>query len=233
LSKLGFASRTEAEKLIVDGRVTVDGQTIRNPKKRVDLGRAKITVSGEVVHAARWRFVVFHKPRGVLTTRRDELGRRTIYDVLPEDLRDLVAVGRLDLATSGLLCLTSDTKLADWLCDPRSEVERTYVVTVNGRVSDEAGAQLLEGVEDEGEHLQAYALIIRKRSLKESHVIMTLREGKNREVRRLCEAVGCKVTKLKRISYGPLALGALSLGAIMELSNEDLRAAFPAAPISG
>ena len=136
------------------------------------------------------RTIVFHKPRGVVTTRRDPDGRRTIYDVLGDEGRGLIAVGRLDLATSGLLLLTTDTRLADWITDPAHEVPRIYVVTVRGRVTDADVARLIAGVGTGRDRLQAHAVLLRKASSRESHLTMELREGKNREIRRLFDAIG-------------------------------------------
>src|SRR5262249_50709579 len=134
LSKLGVLSRTQATAAIRAGRVCVDGQVVDDPAHLVVPERARITVDGEDRRAGRWRTILFNKPRGVVTTRRDPEGRRTIDDVLGDAGRGLIAIGRLDLATTGLLVLTNDTQLANWIADPANEVPRVYVVTVRGTV---------------------------------------------------------------------------------------------------
>ncbi|OLC80334.1 MAG: hypothetical protein AUH72_11950 [Acidobacteria bacterium 13_1_40CM_4_65_8] len=183
--------------------------------------RARITVDGEVRSRARWRTILFHKPRGVVTPRRDPEGRRTIYDVLGDDARGLIAVGRLDLATTGGLLLTTDTPLANWMTDPANEVPRVYVVTVRGEVTP---AKLND--------LPATRATLRKASSRESHLIVELREGKNRQVRRMFEAIGHEVTRLKRVKLGGLELHALEPGEWREVTRAELRAAFPGVRVS-
>lgn len=141
----------------------------------------------------------------------------TVFDVLGDAARGLVAVGRLDLATSGLLLLTSDTPLAEWLTNPANAVIRRYVVTVRGRVEDDDLKVLREGIDG----LHAASVTIRKRSNRETHLIVELTEGKNREIRRLFAAVGREVTRLLRVAYGPIELGALQPGRWRELSAAD------------
>src|SRR5205823_9099474 len=145
-----------------------------------------------------WRTILFHKPRGVVTTRKDPQGRRTVFDAVGDEARGLVAVGRLDLATTGLLLLTSDTRLADWIADPGNAVPRVYVVSVRGRVEDSDVERLTRGVQSGGDKLQASTVTLRKASSRESHLTVELVEGKNREVRRLFEAIGHEVLRLKR-----------------------------------
>src|SRR5206468_6058513 len=140
--------------------------------------------------------------------------------------RGLVAVGRLDMATSGLLLLTTDTKLADWIADPANDVPRVYAVTVRGRITGEEAARVRSGITIRGERLAARDVIIRKSSSRETHLIVELREGKNREVRRLFDAIGHEVTRLKRIALGGLELGALEPGQWRQLSREEIAAAF-------
>ena len=135
LSKLGILSRAQATEAIRAGRVRVDGRAVVDPAHLIVPERARIAVDGEPRARAHWRTILFHKPRGVVTTRRDPDGRRTIYDVLGDAGRDVRAVGRLDLASTGLLLLTTDTQLANWITDPANHVARVYVVTVRGDVS--------------------------------------------------------------------------------------------------
>jgi 23S rRNA pseudouridine2605 synthase len=173
---------------------------------------------------------MFHKPRGVVTTRRDPAGRRTIYDVLPGECGRLVPVGRLDLASTGLLLLTNDTRLADWLTDPRHGVPRTYLVTVRGRLAEATARAAEAGVADGPDTLTARQVTVRKASGRETHLVVELVGGKNREIRRLFAALGHEVTKLKRVAFGGLALGDLAPGLNREVADAELAAAFPGAP---
>jgi 23S rRNA pseudouridine2605 synthase len=217
LSKLGILSRAQATDAIRAGRVRVDGRSVYDPTVLVVPERVRIAVDGERRSRAPWRTIVLHKPRGVVTTRRDPDGRRTVFDVLGDAGAGLNTVGRLDLATSGLLVLTTDTQLASWITDPANAVPRVYVVTVRGELSADTLAELGAGV------------AIRKKSRRESHLVVTLQAGRNREVRRLFEAVGHEVTRLKRVAFGGLELGALPPGEWRELTQADVRAAFPGA----
>ncbi len=169
---------------------------------------------------------MLHKPRGVLTTSRDPEGRPTVYDLLGDAGARLVTVGRLDMATTGLLLLTTDTQLANRLTDPANEVPRVYLVTVRGLVSEESRQALEGGVELDSERLAARSASIWKASNRETHLAVTLTEGKNREVRRLFEAFGHEVTRLKRISFGGLELGTLQPGQWRIVDEDELRGAF-------
>jgi 23S rRNA pseudouridine2605 synthase len=229
LSKVGVLSRAQATAAIRDGRVTVDGRVVRDPLHRVAPERARLAVDGAAARRQAWRTLMFHKPRGLLTTRRDPDGRPTVYDALGDMARGLIAVGRLDLATSGLLLLTNDTPLADWITDPAHEVPRVYLVTVRGRVSAVAVQRLRTGIRSGGDMLHASSIVLRKASGRESHLVVELREGRNREVRRLFEAVGHEVTRLSRVSLGGLVLGDLASGCARALSRQEIRAAFPGA----
>lgn len=227
LSKRGILTRSQATEAVLAGRVTVDGRVVRDPAARVDMERAAIEVDRAQAAAVPWRTMLFNKPRGVLTTSRDPQGRKTVYDVIGEPARGLVTVGRLDFATSGLLLLTTDTTLAAWLTDPGHRVPRVYLATVRGRVTPADAARLEDGVMEGGDRLQASAVVVRKTSNRESHLIIELMEGKNREVRRLCQVVGHEVTRLKRVRFGHLDLGGLVPGAWRELTREDVGRAFP------
>lgn len=228
LSKLGLASRSEARALILDGRVAIDGTTVVSPARRVTPERIRITIDGKARSAAAEFTLVLHKPRGYVTTRSDPEGRKTVFELLADVPTRVVPVGRLDLATSGLLIFTSNTQLANWLTDPRSAVPRVYLVTVEGRATSDTAKRLKNGVVVDGERLAAADASVRKASARESHLVVTLEEGKNREVRRLLEAVGHPVTRLRRVQFGGLTLNSLPPGQWREVSADELKRAFPA-----
>ena len=230
VSKLGLASRTQARALILEGRLLVDGVRVTNPAALVVPERVSITIDGAIARRPRPLTIVLHKPRGVVTTRSDPEGRRTVFDLLKDVPVPVMPVGRLDLATTGLLVLTNDTRFADWLTDPASGVPRVYLVTVKGRLADTAIETLLNGLDVDGERLTAAAAEVRKASSRESHLVLTLTEGRNREVRRMLAAVGHPVTRLRRVAYGGLELGTLAPGAWREVSDAELQRAFPARP---
>ena len=228
LSKLGAASRTEARAMILAGRVRVDGRVVTNPATRVIPEGVRLRIDGTAIRRSSWRAIAFHKPRGTITTRHDPQGRRTIFDVLGGAGAGLVAVGRLDAASSGLLLLTNDTQLANRLTDPDRGVTRRYLVTVGGRVGDDTARALELGRDLPGarglERLQAARVIIRKASGRESHLTVDLTEGKNREVRRLFDSAGHEVTRLQRVAFGSIELGDLAPGEWKELTREDFEA---------
>jgi 23S rRNA pseudouridine2605 synthase len=228
LSKLGFASRSEARALILAGRVSIDGKTATNPARRVTPETIAIAIDGrEPSRETATIVIALHKPRGYVTTRSDPEGRNTIYDVLGDLPHRVIPVGRLDLATSGLLLLTNDTQFANWLTDPRQAIPRVYLVTVKGRVTAQDLEILERGVMHGAEQLRAAATDLRKASGKESHLTITLVEGRNREVRRLLEAVGHPVTRLRRVQFGGLGIGELKPGEWRRITDAELRAAFP------
>jgi 23S rRNA pseudouridine2605 synthase len=229
MSKLGIASRAQAIAAVLAGRVKVGGRVVSDPRHPVNPERVRIVVDDTAVDRAAWRTLLLNKPRGVVTTRRDPEGRKTVYDVLVDVGGWLAPVGRLDAATSGLLLLTNDTKLADWLMDPSNSVVRVYRVTVRGRVSDDERARLEAGIVDRGEELRAEQVTIRKASGRETHLVVRLTQGKNREIRRMCASIGHEVTALARVAIGKLELGTLGPGKWREVSRGEIRGAFPAA----
>ncbi len=231
LSKLGLASRSEARELIRAGRVAVDGRTETDPLREVVPERIRIEIDGRPAQRAEPLTILLHKPRGVVTTRSDPEGRPTVYGCLEGLDAHVVPVGRLDAATSGLLLLTNDTRFADWVTNPGNGVPRVYTVTVRGELSDETAWRLEEGIEESGEILKARSITIRKRSKRETHLIVELTEGKNREIRRMLGAAGHEVTRLKRISFGGLELGDLEPGKWRVIAMDELRVAFPGAPM--
>lgn len=226
LSKLGVASRTDARALIAAGRVRVNGRVITNPGARVVPETIRLTIDDAPIQRAAWRAIAFHKPRGAITTRSDPEGRRTVFDLLGDAGAGLVAVGRLDAASTGLLLLTNDTQLANRLTDPRRGVTRRYLVTVRGRVSDETARALERGFDVPGvrgtEHLHAARVAVRKASGRETHLTVDLTEGKNREVRRLFDAAGHEVTRLHRVAFGSVEIGNLAPGQWRELKREEV-----------
>lgn len=217
LSKLGIASRSQAQEWIKAGRVRINQRVARTPDTWVDWPGDAVTLDEHPLEQSPPRFILFHKPKGCVTTHHDEQGRRTIFDVLPPEMTRLHAVGRLDQATSGLLLLTNDSTLSSFLTDPQHQVPRAYLVTVRGEVTDHIRHAAIDGLQDEGEYLHCSAVTIQKRSGRESHLAVTLTEGKNREIRRLFKALGHEVTRLRRIAYGPFTLGDLPPGSWREL----------------
>jgi pseudouridine synthase len=215
LSKLGILSRSEATLAIRAGRVRVNGRVVADPAVQIVPERARISIDGVDASRTRWRTILFHKPRGTVTTRRDPEGRRTVYDVIGEAAAGLIPVGRLDYATTGLLLLTTDTQLANRITDPLNAVPRLYVVTARGRIT-------------EGDVARLDAVVtIRKSSARETHLVVELRRGRNREARRLFESIGHEVTRLKRIRFGSLELGVLQPGEWRDVSQEEIDQAFP------
>jgi pseudouridine synthase len=224
MSKLGMLSRAEATVAILAGRVRVGGRIVRHPTMLVVQEGLRVQLDEIRQSPAEWRTILLHKPRGVVTTRRDPEGRPTVFDLVRDAGSGLIAVGRLDLATTGLLLLTTDSTLADRLTDPGNAVPRVYIVSVRGRVDPADAARLEEGFDG----MHADAVVVRKASGRESHLTVELSEGRNREVRRLFKAIGHEVTRLKRVRLGGLELGALAPGRWRDVSLDEMAAAFPA-----
>lgn len=224
LSKLGLASRSEAVALVRAGRVEVDARRVEDPAALIVPERARITIDGVARDPAPRVTIALHKPRGVVTTRRDPEGRPTVYELVRELDQHLATVGRLDQASTGLLLLTTDTRLADALTDPARAVPRVYIVTVRGEVSDVTAARAAAGLEVDGERLAARRVTVRKRSGRESHLVVELVEGRNREIRRLLGALGHEVTRLMRVSFGRIELGTLPPGRWRRLDDTEVAA---------
>jgi 23S rRNA pseudouridine2605 synthase len=219
LAHAGVASRRAAEELVRDGRVTVGGDVVTDPARDVAEDAPDVAVDGRPVSAEAPVVVALHKPAGVVSTARDTHGRSTVVDLVKNVGVRLYPVGRLDADTTGLLLLTNDGELANLLTHPRHEVPKTYRAKVNGgRVSGRALQALRDGVElDDGPTLPA------KVSQPEPGVlILELREGRKRQVKRMCEAVGHRVRRLERIAFGPLELGELRPGRHRRLTAEEV-----------
>jgi 23S rRNA pseudouridine2605 synthase len=219
LAHAGVASRRAAEQIIAAGRVSVDGRTVTDPARGVT-GDEAIAVDGRPLGGAPRRVVyALHKPAGVVSTAHDPQGRRTVVDLVPEARTRLYPVGRLDADTTGLILLTNDGDLANHLMHPRYEVPKTYRAKVaNGPVGERALRTLREGVElDDGRTAPA-----RVRPLGPGELELTIREGRKRQVRRMCAEVGHPVRSLKRVAFGPLRLGDLREGAVRRLSPHEV-----------
>lgn len=222
LARAGVASRREIERMIADGRVALDGVALDTPATLLTSLRG-VTVDGNPVQAATpARLFLFHKPPGTLTAANDPKGRRTIYDVLPRDLPRLMPVGRLDLATEGLLLMTTDGELKRQLELPATGVERAYRARAYGDVTQAQLEDLIDGVEIEGIRYGSIDANLERRTGANVWIEMVLTEGKNREVRRVLEHLGLKVSRLIRTRYGPFILGDLPVGAIGEVRQFDL-----------
>jgi 23S rRNA pseudouridine2605 synthase len=225
LSKAGLGSRTEARKWIGTGRVKVNGKLIQTPDHWVDLARDKVTLDDQPVKASKKIYLLLYKPTGYITTFKDPDGRPTVYDLV-QDLIDagrwVVPVGRLDQDTSGLLLLTSDTRFAERVTNPGYKVPKTYLVKASSLLSDQQLQRLREGVVlSDGPTKAAQVKRIRD-SAKYSFIEITIHEGRNRQVRRMIEAIGSKVLKLVRTAIGGLRIGDLPIGRYRELTPAEV-----------
>ena len=208
--------------MIEEGRIAIDGKPVEKPATLLTSLHG-VTVDGKPVKApAPARLFCFHKPAGVLTAERDFSGRPTIYDRLPRDLPRVIPVGRLDLNTEGLLLLTTDGELKRQLELPSSKVERTYRARAFGDVTQDQLEALITGVEIEGVRYGSIDANMERRTGRNVWIEMRLTEGKNREVRRVLEYLGLKVSRLIRTAYGPFVLGDLPAGAVDEVRQHDL-----------
>jgi 23S rRNA pseudouridine2605 synthase len=210
LARAGVASRRAAETLIEEGKVRVDGK-VATLGSKVDPERQRITVRGKPVALQARRWVAFHKPLGVVTTASDEQGRRTVLDFIP-DPRGLTYVGRLDVMTTGLLLLTTDGEAVHRLTHPRYRIPRHYTALVHGRPLAEILQAVRERIVIDGRPVTPREVRVRPGTEGRNILDLTLEEGRNRVVRRWCEAMGLKVDRLARLSYGPVRLGDLPPG---------------------
>ncbi|HEY7510169.1 MAG TPA: pseudouridine synthase [Vicinamibacteria bacterium] len=222
LSRAGVASRRAAERVMAEGRVTVNGDVVREMGARADAARDDIRVDGVRVKPAQERvYLLLNKPKGVVTTRHDPEGRKTVMALVPA-VAGLFPVGRLDVTTEGLILLTNDGEFAQQVSHPRYEVSRVYHAKVRGVPAAETLARLQRGVRVEGERLA----VDRVRVLEGGNnawLELALHEGKHHEVRRLLEAVGHPVSKLKRVALGPLTARGLEVGAFRHLTPGEVR----------
>lgn len=223
LARAGVASRREAERMIEAGRVAVNGKRIDSPALNVT-ARDRITVDGApLAEPEPPRLWLYHKPAGLVTTARDEKGRATIFDKLPEGLPRVMSIGRLDLSSEGLLLLTNDGAIKRRLELPSTGWLRKYRVRIKGRPTESDFDPLREGLEIDGERFQPMQVTLDRQQGANAWVTVGLREGRNREIRRAMEAVGFSVNRLIRVSYGPFQLGNLKPGEVEELRRRVIR----------
>ncbi len=220
LSKLGLVSRSQAEELLASGRVTVNDSVVRDPGIWLDIRLDSIAVDGTVVARVKKRYLMMNKPAGIVTTRSDERGRKTVYDLLPAEDKSCNPVGRLDRDTSGLLLFTSDTGFGEFVTNPSTKMPKEYDVLLDATL-DETGIHRLESgmtIRDGTHYLPAR---VRKLSGVPRYRV-TITEGKNRQIRRMMQALDRSVIALARVRIGPLELGDLPAGAVRVLTIDEL-----------
>ena len=224
ISRCGRASRRQAEVLMLAGRVRVNGELVSELGTRIIPGRDTVHVDDDVLEFTALRWIAFHKPTGVLTTRRDPHGGLTIYDVLPEECSTLRYVGRLDRESEGLLILTNDGDVAHGIQHPSRQVERVYRVVVTGTLTQSKCAALLRGVELEDGVARVNSVDVLDKDEFSTTIEVVLTEGRKREVRRMMNAIGHGVRRLVRIRFGPVKLGELPVGEWRDLAESEKKA---------
>jgi len=223
LSQAGLGSRTDARRWIGTGRVSVDGKKIQTPDVWVDPERQRVTFDGRPLRAAAKVYLLLYKPKGYLTTYKDPEGRATVYDLIKEVSEWVFPAGRLDQDTSGLLILTNDTGFGERITNPESHVPKTYLVKASALLDDAQLDRLRHGVElSDGPTRPAQVVRVRD-SARFSFFEITITEGRNRQVRRMVEALGCKVLKLVRTQIGSIAIGGLEIGKHRAMTQEEVR----------
>ena len=225
LSRFGLASRTVAREAILAGRLKINGKVVRDPDLWVRPDQATLHLDGQRLKPARKTYLLFYKPKGVITSHGDPAGRKTVYEYLGDIGKWVSPVGRLDKDTSGLLLLTNDTEFADHVTSPHSKVPKTYLVKASGILSEATVASLNAGVEmKRGDWASPISVRRVEDRGKYTRLEVVLAEGKNREVRRMIEAVGFKVLKLVRTCIGPLTLAGLEVGNWRQLTPSEVAA---------
>ena len=221
LSQAGVASRRASEQLMLEGRVQVNGATVRELGSKADPARDDIRVDGRRVKVVeQHRYLLLNKPRGYVTTRSDDKKRSTVLDLLKDVREYIYPVGRLDYDTEGLLILTNDGELAAKLTHPRHEIARVYEARVLGEPDAHDISRLSKGVTFEGQRTAPAEVV----TLGPGHLQITVREGRNRQVRKMCEAIGHPIAQLRRVAIGPIRDPKLKLGAWRELRPDEIAA---------
>jgi pseudouridine synthase len=227
LSKAGLGSRVDAARWVHEGRVQVNARTVRDPDRWIDVERDRVRVDGRPLQARARVYLLLYKPAGYLTTYRDPQGRPTVYDLIEGVGTFLSPVGRLDLDTSGLLLMTNDTQFAERVTNPEWHVPKTYLVKASSLLTDDQLARLRDGVVlADGPTRPAEVARVRDAG-KCTHFEITITEGRNRQVRRMVEALGATVLELVRVRIGPVRIGELAMGAWRMLTPREVQALQP------
>ena len=223
LASCGAASRRGADELIASGRVRVNSIVVTELGKMVETDNDTVTLDGKKVEpVSKMTYIMLYKPKGCITSLRDEKGRKTVYDYLDVEVPHLVPVGRLDYDTEGLLLLTNDGELVNRLAHPSGEVPKSYLVRAEGEFPEHILAKLRKGVEIDGVKTKRSKVKLLEQGEKEAKLFVTITEGRNRQVRRMFEAVERNVVFLKRVAIGDLRLGGLARGAWRYLREEEV-----------
>lgn len=223
MARAGLCSRREAERWIEQGRVTLNGEVLQTPAVTVSPSD-DIKIDGKPLPKAQdTQLFMYHKPAGLVTTNKDEQGRKTIFDDLPPDLPRLMTIGRLDINTEGLLLLTNDGGLSRYLEHPSTGWKRRYRVRAHGSVTQDRLDKLQDGLIHEGVEYGPIEAELEKQQGGNCWLIVSIREGKNREVRHIMESLGMQVNRLIRMSYGPFQLGSLQKSHVQKISNKVLQ----------
>ncbi len=224
LALSGVASRRASEELIVSGKVTVNGELINTLGSKVDPDFDRVCVNGkEVLVASKKVYVMLHKPKNVVTTKKDNFSRQTVIDLLPDALSHLYPVGRLDYDSEGLLLLTNDGDVTFALTHPSRKVQKTYRVKVDGLLTDEAIRRLQTGVFIEGRKTMPAKVLVKEATQNGSTFYIAITEGRNRQVRKMCTLVGYSVLSLCRVAEGPIKLGNLPKGKWRYLTDDEIK----------
>ncbi len=223
IARSGVCSRRQAEELILQKRVTVNGEVVESPALNVE-GNEKILLDGEKLPAIEnTRMWVYYKPTGLVTTHKDEQGRPTVFENLPEGLPRVISVGRLDLNSEGLLLLTNSGELSRRLELPSNSWSRRYKVKVHGRINRDKLAELEQGITIDGIRYGSIKVEVESEQGTNAWLSVTLQEGKNREIRKVMKFIGLDVARLIRLSYGPFQLGSLKKGEVREVPQKVLK----------
>lgn len=227
LSRAGISSRRAAEKIILEGRVTVDGKIISKLGAKADTEKNKICVDGKILNFDEEKiYLLLNKPKNFLCTVKDDRGRKTVLDLVPEISARIYPVGRLDFDSEGLIILTNDGELTHLLLHPKFKIKKTYRAKIFGELTDEKIKKLRAGVElDDGLTAPAeISLISREKNFSVAEI--TIHEGRNRQIRRMFAAVGCEVKRLKRIKFANLTLKGVEVGKFRRLTSAEVKELF-------